>query len=360
MKIFVLFYGALRDLIIRYLPAPKAKDNFVFIAHPRNLKDATHKFPFLKILPKPILLLFLKHMWPVTASEVTGFKDLAGNFVKGYFVVISMLPEQMLQNKKHAIKKIIQAIKLAEKKGSNIVGLGALTSSVTNGGNDLLGKVNVPLTTGNTLTSFITFLDIQNIAKSKGIDLNKETIAIVGATGSIGSAVSRLLARAYTSKLILVGKTLSHIESLKKEISEIRKDNNVEVTDLLEKIVDAGIVIVATSSSSAFIQSKHLKIGAIVYDITQPRNVSNEVIKERGDLSMFDGGLVKIPGALINFNVGLPKGVFFGCLTETMILSAEKEFSRLSLGHIDLAGIDFMYDKFNKYKFELYNNLQGM
>jgi len=343
-------------LVVRYLPNfNKDKDCFAFIAHPRNLKDATNKFFFLKFLPKPILLLFLKYMWPVRASEITGFKDLKGQSVKGYFVVISMLPEQILQNRKHATKKIIHAIKLAEKRGANIVGLGALTSSITDGGKDLLGKVSVNLTTGNTLTSWVTFLDVQNIAKVKGIDLNNETVAVVGGTGSIGSAVSRLIAKNYTSKLILVGHTMSHIESLKKEISEIRKDNNVEITDSLDEISSAGIVIVATSSSSAFIHSKHLKAGAIVYDITQPRNVSSDVLKERSDLTMIDGGLVKIPEASINFNVGLPKGVFFGCLTETMILSAEKEFDKLSLGHIDLAGVDFIHNKFNKYGFELYN-----
>ncbi len=356
MKFLTLIYGALRDLIIRYLPNfNKDKDFFVFLAHPRNLKDATHKFSFLKILPKPILLLFLKHMWPVRASEITGFKDLNGKSIKGYFIVISMLPEQILQNKKYATKKIVQAVKLAEKIGANIVGLGALTSSITGGGKDLLGIVNVNLTTGNTLTSCVTFLDVQNIAKAKGIDLNNETVAIVGATGSIGSAVSMLIARDYKAKLVLVGRTMSHIESLKKEIAEIRGGGNVEVTDSLDKISSASIVIVATSSSLAFIQSKHLKAGAIVYDITQPRNVSNEVFKERNDLTMIDGGLVKIPHARINFNVGLPEGVFFSCLTETMILSAEKEFDKLSLGHVELAGVDFIQDKFNKYKFALYN-----
>mgnify|MGYP001572115278 CR=1 FL=1 len=356
MKFLSLIYGITADLIIRYLPNfKKDKDCFVFLAHPRNLKDATHKFPFLKILPKPILLLFLKHMWPVRASEITGFKDLNGKSIKGYFIVISMLPEQILQNKKYAIKKIIQAVNLAEKNGANIVGLGSLIASVTNGGKDLVNKVKINLTTGNTLTSYVTFLGVQKIAKYKNIDLEKETIAVVGATGSIGSAVSKLIAKKYSSKLILVGRTVSHMESLKKEILEIRNDDNVEITDSLDKIVSAGMVIVATASSSAFIKSEHLKNGAIVYDITQPRNVSIEVIKERGDLLMIDGGLVKIQEARINFNVGLPKGVFFSCLTETMILSAEKEFDKTPLGNVDLRSVDFIQDKFNKYKFELYN-----
>lgn len=361
MKTIKLIIGVLDDLIrMTIFPAPKIKDKFAFLAHPRNFKDATHKFPFLKILPKPILFLFLKHMWPVTASEITGFKDLFGKTVKGYFIVISMLPEQIFQDKKQAIKKITQAVNLAEKKGANIVGLGSLVSSITNGGKDLVNKVNVNLTTGNTLTSCVTFLDVQNIAKSKKIDLDKEIIAIVGATGSIGSAVSKLIAKKYSSKLILVGRTFSHMESLKKEILEIRNDGNIEITDSLDKIISAGVVIVATSSSSAFIKSEHLKNGAIVYDITQPRNVSMDVVKERKDLLMIDGGLVKIPEARINFNVGLPKGVFFSCLTETMILSAEKEFDKTPLGNVDLRGVDFIQDKFNKYKFELYNNLQEM
>jgi len=84
MKFLSLIYGAVGDLVIRHLPNfKKDKDCFVFLAHPRNIKDATHKFPFLKILPKPILFLFLKYMWPVRASEITGFKDLTGKSVRG-------------------------------------------------------------------------------------------------------------------------------------------------------------------------------------------------------------------------------------------------------------------------------------
>jgi len=53
MKFLSLIYGITADLVIRHLPNfKKDKDCFVFLAHPRTLEDAMHKFPFLKILPK--------------------------------------------------------------------------------------------------------------------------------------------------------------------------------------------------------------------------------------------------------------------------------------------------------------------
>jgi len=56
MKFLSLIYGAVGDLVIRYLPAPKVKDKycFAFLVHPRNTEDVYRKFPFLTLIAKTV------------------------------------------------------------------------------------------------------------------------------------------------------------------------------------------------------------------------------------------------------------------------------------------------------------------
>src|SRR3989338_11638725 len=135
MKLFSLIYGVIADLVVRYLPSPKVKDKFAFIVHPRSTYDAVNKFFFLKFLPKPVVNLFLRHLWPITSTKINGLKSLEkGENINGWILGVPLTPRQMIENRTLAKKRILQAVKLAEKKGAKIVGLGGLTGSLTEGG----------------------------------------------------------------------------------------------------------------------------------------------------------------------------------------------------------------------------------
>ena len=71
-------------------------------------------------------------MWPVTVAEVKGLKSLNnGEIIPGYIISVPLTPRQMMKNRHLVKKRILQAVKLAEKKGATIVGLGGLTASLT-------------------------------------------------------------------------------------------------------------------------------------------------------------------------------------------------------------------------------------
>lgn len=53
---------------------------------------------------------------------------------------VPLTPKQMTENRNLAKKRILQAVKLAEKKGVTIIGLGGLIASVTEGGTYILKK----------------------------------------------------------------------------------------------------------------------------------------------------------------------------------------------------------------------------
>ncbi len=358
MKAFILILHAFRDLIIRYLPNSKKEESaFAFLVHPRNVSDVYRKYPFAEYLPENLLFFILRRFWPVVLAETEGLKDKAGNSVRGWIITLPLMAEQMLEDRVLAGKKILDGVKLAEKMGSAIIGLGAFTSSLTDGGNDIASSAKIFVTNGNALTAGVTTSAIEKIIK----DLRKKNsrkrinLAVVGATGSIGSAVAKILASKMKSGLlVLIGRTPENVEKLKNEINEIDSAAKISVSADIKDISGCDIVIVSTSAKGAIIRSEYLKKNATVYDISQPKNTSEEIKSERPDVKFIDGGLVKTPGIDYHFNFGIPKETAFACLAETMILAAERIDGHFSLGKVGPEKIKKITALAAEYNFSIY------
>lgn len=123
--------------------------------------------------------------------------------------------------------KIMDAVLLAKELGdervpTSIVGLGAYTSIVTENG-DTLNDFEIPVTTGNAYT---TALMVQGILKASAMlkrDIRSAVIAVVGASGNIGSTVSAFLAF-HGQKLVLIGSERSgSAERMKETITTCLK-----------------------------------------------------------------------------------------------------------------------------------------
>jgi len=312
------------------------KNAFAFVVHPRGYGDILSNIKITKFFPKFLVKKVLKLVRPFVVSEITGFKSLKnGQEVKGWVIGIPIIAQEFLENRTLAKKRIIQAIKLAQRKGAKIVGLGALTSSVTNGGRDLINDVSVGLTTGNSLTAAVVVEDIKNLIEIKKLRSNDLRVAIIGATGSIGWAVSKFFLDFDFREMILLGRTPANLAALEKELNDLRPNKNLKVTTEILELKKTDIIIVATSASSAIIQKDYLKEGVIIYNITQPSNVSKDLQQERPDVILIKGGLVTSPIKGNQLKFGLPEGSIFSCLAETMLLAAEKRFESYSIGRVD-------------------------
>jgi predicted amino acid dehydrogenase len=69
------------------------------------------------------------------------------------------LPEQMVY------RKIIQTGRMAERLGSNILGLGAFTSVVGDAGVTIANGLNIPVTTGDSFTVAMAVQAIRDAAR---------------------------------------------------------------------------------------------------------------------------------------------------------------------------------------------------
>jgi len=314
---------------------------FAFLIHARDADDIKSNYPRLKKVPNFILEIFIVFLKPRKLADISGLKNREGEEVRGCLIGVFLTAREMLILPRFFVKRRIgQAVKLAEELGVEVVGLGAFTSSLTNGGADLLGKYSPGITNGNAFTAEISFAGIRAAARAKDINIDEATVAIVGATGSTGQAIAKRMACENSSRLILAGRTPANLELLKNEIKNIKPGIGLITTVDIRRIREADIVVVATASRKALIKPEYLKRGAVVYDISQPGNVSPSVREERGDVLILDGGLAKKPrGVNIGLDLGLPPGTLFACLSETMILAMEGRKGNFSVGKPDLGQI---------------------
>jgi fatty aldehyde-generating acyl-ACP reductase len=320
------------------------QDTFAFIIHPITIrKDVNRKFPPLgTILPEPVIHWASQFFPPLYISEITGVTSQAtGKVIRGWFLAVPFTPHTMLKLPVERVyNKIVAAGHKAEKLGAKVLGLGAFTSVVGDAGKTIADRLDMPVTTGDSYTVAIAVQAIYEAAHQMHINPRSATVAVVGATGAIGKACSRMLAKD-VGKLILVGRRLDATEAVR-EVCE-GKNAQVVATTNVHDIYEADLILTVTSAVGAIIEPQHLKPGAVILDVARPRDVSIKVAEQRDDVLVIEGGMVEVPGADMNFNFdfGFPPRKAFACMAETMTLALEGRYEDYSIGReLDIARIE--------------------
>jgi predicted amino acid dehydrogenase len=229
-----------------------------------------------------------------------------------------------------AYRKIIETGRLAERLGARILGLGAFTAVIGDAGVTVAKGLRIPVTTGNSYTVAVALQALRQAAERMGISLPEATAAVVGAAGAIGRVAARLLARE-VPRVILAGRRAERLESLRPLVEA--EGARVHVAEGLEDLREADLVLVVSSAPVAIIRPEHLKPGAVVCDVAQPRNVSPAVAAQRDDVLVIDGGIVEVPGEVdFGFDFGLPSHMAYACMAETITLALEGRYEPYSLG----------------------------
>lgn len=338
MKTIIMLLSIIRDILIQLLPkviigylAPKAE--FAFLVHARDFTDIRKKFTILEHFPEHIIAFFCKKIPPIIFNKIVTVSDVSGRSHKGLIVGTVMTAKQMLDDPKKANSRIMQTLRFADKLDVKILGLGALFSSLTNNGLRLSKKTHISITNGNSLTTAVVMMNVREIAQKYNLEIRSLHFAVVGGNGSIGSCVASLLARNGVKCLTLIGRRISPLDDLKKQILKDNPDVVINVSADTRAVEKADFIIVATMSSEVVIRSEHIRKNTLILDITQPENVSKD-IKGRWDIHYIKGGLVKIPGIKFDCDFSLPGEVVFACLAETILLSMKQRYDNYFLGKI--------------------------
>ncbi|MDP2211287.1 MAG: hypothetical protein Q8J63_06100 [Candidatus Aquicultor sp.] len=306
-------------------------ETFGFLIHPMDIEDVAKKYKIAKKISPRVIGSVLKRRKPFVISEITGIKSLTGKLTTGWFIVVPFLPNQFFDlEQEYVVEKIAKACEVGRKEGAKIIGLGAFTAIPGDGGKEVAKISRVPITTGNTYTIATAIEGTLEAAQKMEIDLAASRLAIVGATGSIGSACAEILA-GQVGGLTLIGRDEKRLDKLAARLEG--QAGSLEVSTSLKAISSADIIITVTGAADAIIKPEIIKAGAVVCDVARPRDVAELVVRARPDVLVIDGGVVQVPGNVeFNFDFGLPKRLALACMAETMMLSLEGRYENYTLG----------------------------
>jgi predicted amino acid dehydrogenase len=319
---------------------------FAFIIHPIDVRrDVARKYPVARYLPESWVAAVLPKMSPKVVSHITGIRSTTGEEAEGWFVACPLTPTQLLTFPPEVVyKKLIECGRIAEDLGAKIIGLGALTSVVGDGGITISKSLKIAVTTGNSYTVATAVEGAIRGAALMGTPMSEATVAIVGAAGSIGRTSALLLAPE-AKGIVLIGRSVDRLNAVADDVRALNP--NVTVTaNVAEGLRDADVILTVTSAVDAVILPEHLKRGAVVCDVARPRDVSVRVQKEREDVLVIEGGVVAVPGDVRfnksdklgqtkpggEFSFGFPPQTAYACMSETMMLALDGRYESFTLG----------------------------
>lgn len=339
------FYRPVRDLLLQTFPISvnQHEYRYGFLIHPRDEVDVVTKYPLFKKLPKSVIRFFTRWYWPIVVTKVTGLKNIKnGDDIEGFIISIPLITKQILNNRPLAVKRIRSAVLLAKRMGIKIIGLGALTASVTRGGEDLTDIPGVWITTGHAYTGYNVTQNLFSLEETFSINKEREIVAVVGAAGSIGSISATLIARRGYKHVTLIDveRKKDRLLETADEIKRVAPDTNITVSFKITDIKTADFIIAATNTPEALITASMLKPGAVVIDDAQPSDVARDVL-DRPDVMAIEAGVVETPGIKSNFNLGL-KGVHdnFCCMAEVLVLASHEWKSNFVIKKTTLDFVD--------------------
>ncbi|MCI0709817.1 MAG: shikimate dehydrogenase [Chloroflexi bacterium] len=309
-------------------------DTFAFIFHPINIKrDVIRKYPFWGRVFGEAQINFLSRFFPpVYISQIDGITSQHhSRQLTGWFIAAPYTPQVMMSlPPRQVYNKIVDCGEMAMELGAKILGLGAYTSVVGDGGVTIAERLEIPVTTGDSYTVYIAVQAVREAAKIMDIPVPSAKTAVVGATGAIGGACAEMLA-GEVAHLVLIGRREEALEVVEARCSGGRA-TVVTSTDVKD-IYDADLILTVTSATHAVIEPEHIKPGAVVCDVARPRDVSQLVYEKRDDVLVFEGGMIDVPGDVqFNFDFGFPPGKAFACMAETMALALEGLYGDYTLG----------------------------
>jgi predicted amino acid dehydrogenase len=223
---------------------------------------------------------------------------------------------------------------------------------LTSGGLALDARSLPPLTSGNALTVWAGLTAIKSVLREGSRSLDGLNVAVVGAAGQIGRAMSLMLSR-HARRIILVGRDGAHENSQQRlravacavaedkisisdpchserDVEEIADESigkgTIVLAENIQQIADADVIVAASSAIEPIIQSAIVKPGAIVCDLARPASVSDEVKSQRPDVRWLEGGLIRARSTKpFGLFAGPFPNVLYACVAETALWTLQTD-----------------------------------
>jgi predicted amino acid dehydrogenase len=255
---------------------------FAFVIHPLSQNYIKNAFPIPKATPKFVMdkvETLAAHMPPMVYCKMSNIVSPTGAEAEGWLISVGGTPKEMLsRSPEFTYRRLLQASKMAEKMGAQIMGLGAFTKVVGDAGVTVARRSSLPITTGNSYSASGALWAAADAIRRMGLltvnKHNKKVAAktmVIGASGSIGSVSARLLAMSF-DEVYLAGRTLSKLDELKASILKETPDAKVFTTiDYNELLADMDMIVTSTSGAGKeILDIMRVKPGCVITDVARP------------------------------------------------------------------------------------------
>lgn len=324
----------------------RRKSRFAFVIHPLSQKF------FGKVEPLGTISRFspgvvmdtvekaLAYAPPFVYSHVTDIKSPTGAEAEGWLITVGGTPKELMAHSpEFTYARLLAAAETARKLGAQIMGLGAFTKVVGDAGVTVAKKAALPITTGNSYSASGALWAAHEAIRQLGIaevdeqGRLKGASMVVGATGAIGSVCARLLALA-SDDLWLVSPESAKLLALKEQIEEEHPRATVHIAATPDgHLGDMDVIVTATSGAGKrVLDILAVKPGCVITDVARPLDLSAEDVAKRPDVLVIESGEIKLPGDVRMHDIGLPPGVVYACMAETVVLALEGRYESFTVG----------------------------
>lgn len=322
------------------------RSRFAFVIHPLSQKYFAQVEPLgtlSKVAPPIVMDAVEKAMAyapPFTYSHVTGITSPTGAEAEGWLITVGGTPKELMAHSpEFTYGRLLAAAEIARKLGAQVMGLGAFTKVVGDAGVTVAKRAPLPVTTGNSYSASAALwaaheaVDRLGLVERDADGRIRGRAMVVGATGAIGSVCARLLALA-SDELWLVSPESAKLLTLKHDIEREQPRAVIRVAATPdEHLPDMDLVVTATSGAGKrVLDISAVKPGCVITDVARPLDLSAEDVATRPDVLVIESGEIELPGQVSMKDIGLPPGVVYACLAETVVLALEGRYETFTVG----------------------------
>ena len=325
----------------------KRVNRFAFVIHPLSQEYFKKVKPIelLSQVSPPVLMNTLEKIMayapPFVYSRISGVRSPTGVEAEGWLISVGGTPREIMQHSpEFTYRRLLDAAAMARRLGAQIMGLGAFTKVVGDAGVSVARRSPLPITTGNSYSAsgalwaaHDALLRMRLLPAPKGRERVKFKAMVVGATGAIGSVCARLMAKA-AEEVYLVSPETAKLLALKESILRETPDARLFLAARADKDIAAMDMIVTATSGAGkkVLDIMQVKPGCVITDVARPLDLPAQEVAKRPDVLVIESGEIQLPGDVHMKNIGLPKGVAYACLAETIVLALEGRFENFTVG----------------------------
>ncbi len=322
-------------------------NRFAFVIHPLSQEYFKQIKPveMLSQVSPPVLMDAVEKLMayapPFVYSKVEGIRSPTGVETEGWLISVGGTPKEIMSHSpEFTYRRLLDAADTARKLGAQIMGLGAFTKVVGDAGVTVAKRASLPITTGNSYSAsgalwaaHDAVLKLGLVPRPNGKARVKLKAMVVGATGAIGSVCARLLVKV-AEEVYLVSPETAKLLAVKESILKETPDAKMFLSARADKdIADMDMIVTATSGAGKkVLDIMKVKPGCVITDVARPLDLPAEEVAKRPDVLVIESGEIELPGEVTMKNIGLPKGVAYACLAETIVLALEGKFENFTVG----------------------------